>query len=133
LDTGNTLNDELMFTIARNLNIAIYQNIAMYEYSKRLSGTQPAYSGHNPERPPANYLEMNSAAHRAIHSMVAASLRNLSPDSTDSVSMNDLKVDSFKTDPKWTEKMIRGSALTPAKARNLQIVDHLRDRLINTG
>ena len=37
----------------------------------------------------------------------------------------------FRNDREWTEKMIRGSAKTPAKKRSLEVVDDVRDRVIS--
>jgi len=125
-----TLNDDELFTIARNLNIAIYQHIVLNEYLEHLLGGLDEYNGPDDERKPGFYIETNSAGLRTKHSMLKERLVNLNPNNPrESRTLRAFNGGKFKTDPVWTEKMIRGSAMTSAKARGFGFADDIRDRI----
>ena len=61
--------------------------------------------------------------------MLPPILEHLNPDGSGTRGFDQLGGGKFKNDPEWTQKMIRGSALTPTKARGLQLVDAVRDKV----
>ena len=120
---GQTLTDDEIFEIARNMNIAIIQRITYDEFLPQLIGeTLPAYdpvNGYDVTEKPTEFIEVNSAAFRYGHSMLATEIVDLKLGSNQKRATDKLGGGKFKNDDEWTEKMIRGSSKTVTKKRGV--------------
>jgi len=93
---GETLSDDEIFTIARNINIGIYQHIVIDEFVEHLIGGISPYEGYDFERKPEEYLEVNTAGFRYGHSMLVNRLQNLAEGSNEGRNIDSLTGGKFK-------------------------------------
>eukprot|EP00916_Digyalum_oweni_P013932 GHVL01022776.1.p2 GENE.GHVL01022776.1~~GHVL01022776.1.p2 ORF type:complete len:431 (+),score=53.86 GHVL01022776.1:922-2214(+) len=80
-------NHNQIFSVARALNIAQYQNIALFEYSSEVLGTEywmnlnmESYQGYNNNIDPSIPIEWSQGVFRATHSMISDKLLYIDSD-----------------------------------------------------